>query len=45
MILFQLNTTNTINVQTTLNHDMENHTTSYAYNVHRDRPHMALNEI
>lgn len=31
MILFQSNTTNTINVQTTLNHDMENHTTSYAY--------------
>nr|AAL31766.1 putative 6.7 kDa protein [Human adenovirus 7] len=30
MILFQSNTTNTINVQTTLNHDMENHTTSYA---------------
>nr|BAB70492.1 E3-2 protein [Human adenovirus 21] len=31
MILFQSNATNTLNVQTTLKHDMENHTTSYAY--------------
>lgn len=51
MILFQSNTTNTINVQTTLNHVMENHTTSYAYtNIQPkyamiSRPHMALNEI
>lgn len=42
MILFQSNTTNTINVQTTLNHDMENHTTSYAIEILKDVPSILL---
>ncbi|AP_000287.1 E3 CR1-delta0 [simian adenovirus 21] len=42
-ILFQSYTTNTTNVQTTLNHSMENHTTSYKHtNITTHQPKYAM---